>query len=83
MKPAVFILALPMVIYAWLLFATQDSDVFSSAFHMALLSLWFLSSIICLVWGFYISRRSRRLGWLCVAVAMIPLVMLVMPVYRS
>jgi len=41
MKPAVFILALPMVIYAWLLFATQDSDVFSSAFHMALLSLWF------------------------------------------
>jgi hypothetical protein len=76
MKLTVFILALPMVIFVWLLLATHISD----GFRLTLLLLWLVSSVICLAWGFYISRRSRLLGWLCVGVALIPLVMLMWPV---
>jgi cytochrome b len=42
--------------------------------------VWILSIIICLGWGVYISRTSRFLGWLCVAVALIMIFFMLMPV---
>jgi hypothetical protein len=41
---------------------------------------WLLSSVLSLIWGFYISRRSRLLGWLCVGVGISPLIMMMWPV---
>ncbi len=76
MKLTIFVLLLPVMIFVSTLLATQGTHTF----HPVLFFLWLLSSVNCLVWGFYISRRSRLLGWLCVGVGVIPLIMMMWPV---
>jgi hypothetical protein len=76
MKPiTILFLLLPAVIWLWLLQATRSSHTFQPE----LFYTWIASAFICLAWGFYISRRSRVLGWLCVVAAFIYLIAVVWP----
>jgi hypothetical protein len=79
MKLTIFILSLPVVMFVWLLLATPSSDMF----RLTLFCLWILSGLICLAWSFFISRRSRLLGWLCAGVPMIQLIMMLLPARSS
>jgi len=75
MKLTVFILSLPVVIFLTHFLAEDASDTF----QLVLGLLWVLSSVFCIAWGFYISRRSRLLGWLCIVVGIIPLILMMIP----
>jgi hypothetical protein len=77
MKLTIFILSLPVVIFLSLFLVEDASDTF----RLALFCLWILSGLICLAWSFYISRRSRLLGWLCASIFMIQLIMAMWPVH--
>jgi hypothetical protein len=77
MKLTIFILSLPVAMFICLALATRASD----EFRMALFGLWILSGLFCFGWSFYISRRSRLLGWLCASVPMIQLIGMMWPVY--
>ena len=76
MKLTIFILLLPVVaiLAGWL---AADR---SHAFSIICFFTYLLSSVANLVWGFIISRRSRFLGWLCIAVGAVPLILLLLPV---
>lgn len=76
MKLTPFILILPFFI----LFAAWSEPGLSQRFGMALFIVWLLSAFACFGWGVYISRQNRFLGWLCVAVGFIQLILFLMPV---
>jgi transcriptional regulator of nitric oxide reductase len=76
MKLTMFILPLTVVMFFWVLLATQSSHTFQAT----LFSLWLLSAFVCLGWGIYISRRSRLLGWLCVGVVLVQFIFVFLPV---
>jgi hypothetical protein len=76
MKLTAFILPLPIVMFFLGSLATRSSDIF----QLTLFSIWLLSTFICLGWGFYISRRSRLLGWVCVGVALVQFAFMFLPV---
>ena len=42
-------------------------------------SLWLVSTILCLGWGLYIRRRHRVLAWLCGAVGLLHVGLLILP----
>jgi hypothetical protein len=73
MKLTIFILALPLI-GIWLAIGTKWE--FGAALGSALLLLWILSGVFCFGWSFYISRRYRLLGWLCVVIPIIQLIVL-------
>ena len=73
MKLTIFILLLPVVTFLVGVFGTPLIQGISFVTYL-------LSSVACLVWGFYISRRSRILGWLCIAVGVAPLILMLLPV---
>jgi hypothetical protein len=76
MKLTAFILALPIVVLISCLLSIHASPTF----RMTLLMVYFASSVFCFGWGFYISRRSSLLGWLCVVVGgVLPLIVIVWP----
>jgi hypothetical protein len=72
MKPTTFILLLPLATAFCLVSAT------SHRLNHILVPLWIASSIFCFIWGFYISRHSRLLGWLCLLVALAQLAFIAM-----
>jgi hypothetical protein len=72
MKLTIFILLLPVTAFLIGLVGTRYSHTFHPAFFWA----WFLSSIICLERGFRIFRYSRSLSWTCIAVGIIPFVVI-------
>ena len=76
MKPTTFILVLPFLNFltAW------SARGLSQEFGMALIVAWLLSTFACFGWAVYISRQSHFLGWLCVAVGFIQLIMFLLPV---
>ena len=77
---AIPILLLPMVMFTWLLLATQSDHTF----HSTLYNLSLLSGFVCLAWGFVlIYSRSRVLGCLCIGVALICLGVLLWPFFFS
>jgi hypothetical protein len=76
MKLTPFILVLPFLI----LFTAWSGGSFSQEFRMALFVSWLLSIIACFGWGVYISRQRCFLGWLCVAVGLVHLIMFLLPV---
>jgi hypothetical protein len=76
MKLTIFILLLPVMALLLAVFGTPLLQAVS--FFTCL-----LSSVVCLVWGFYISRRSRFFGWLCVLAGVAPLVLMLLPVHSA
>lgn len=80
MKLTIFILALPVMSMVSL-FLTRNINGEFSEVRNALVLLYFLSSAICLGWGFYISRKSHFLGYLCVVMGIMPLLLMMWPVY--
>jgi hypothetical protein len=81
MKLTAFILALPIVALMALFWCLLDLDT-SDALRMLLLVVYLASSVFCFGWGFYISRRSHFLGWLCVAIGgVLPLILILWPVH--
>jgi hypothetical protein len=71
-------LLMPVVMFAWLLSATRSSHTFQPV----LFWLCLLSVFICLVWGLFISSRSRIFGWLCIGAALIYLAVVVWPLFE-
>jgi hypothetical protein len=43
--------------------------------------LWLISTILCLGWGLYIRRRYRVLAWVCGAVGLLHVGLLVLPAF--
>jgi hypothetical protein len=75
MRFTILILLLPFLMFLGLLLAVDHSD----AAIPPLWILWLISVVVCLAWGFYISRRRRFLGWLCVGVALLHFILLLLP----
>jgi hypothetical protein len=78
LKLTIFIVSLTVATFflGWLV--TQ----FSHTFHPALFWAYFLSSIVCLERGRYILKRDRLLGWLCIVIGIIPLIMVWVVIFR-
>lgn len=72
-KLTIFILLLPVVTYLVGLVGTRNSHTFHPAFFWA----WFWASIVCLDRGFRIRRFSRILSWICIAIGIIPSIVIV------
>jgi hypothetical protein len=73
MKPTIFILSLPVVLFLGGVFLEQYESHTLQIVHLVLL---LLASLLCTVRGFYIVRRSRLLGWLCITIGGIPLILM-------
>lgn len=76
MKLTILILLLPVVTFLGMIFGAP-------IVQMASLFGYLLSSLVCLGWGFYISGRSRILGWLCVALGVAPLILMLLPAFSE
>jgi hypothetical protein len=78
LKLTIFIVSLNVATYyfGWLV------AHFSPTFHPALFWAYFLSSIVCVERGQYILRRDRHLGWLCIAMGVIPLIIVCAVIFR-
>jgi hypothetical protein len=74
MKLTPFILLLPFLILSTVWFGRS----FCIRFGAAMFIVWILSTIACFGWGVYISRQHRFLGWLCVAVGIVQIAILLM-----
>jgi hypothetical protein len=79
MRLTILFLLLPVVMFFGFLFVLDHSD----ALALPLFILWMLTAVVCLAWGFYISRRHRLLGWLCVGVALLQFVLAFLPAIGS
>lgn len=77
LKLTLFILLLPVVMFF-------SGALVANYTHIPMLEvflpLYLGSSVACLLWGVYISSRSRVLGWLCVLVGVAPLILMLLPV---
>jgi hypothetical protein len=67
-----FILALSMIFSVLNFLAISNKTV-----HFEITFLWFLSSIVCIAWVFYIFRYSRIWAWTCFAVGIAPFILMV------
>lgn len=43
------------------------------------LVIWMSATLICLIWGFFIFRRYRRLAWCCFAIAFLQIILAILP----
>jgi len=77
MKPTIFVILLPVIILVWDYLGTASNHTFNNS----LFALWMSSALFCLGWGFYISQKSRFLGWLCIGAVLIQFVLVLLPVF--
>lgn len=71
-----------VVTVPFLLFSLRPSiHETSNAIRIGFVALWILSLVLNLGWGVYVSHRSRLQGYLCVAVALMQIVVLLMPIH--
>jgi hypothetical protein len=46
-------------------------------------TIWMLATLLCLVWGFFIFYRYRRLAWGCFAIALLQVILALLPLIGS
>jgi hypothetical protein len=79
MRLTIFILFLPVAAFFGGILAVDRVPIFQGICFFT----WLLSAVVSFIWGFYISRRSRLLGWLCVGVGISPLILMMWPVISA
>lgn len=81
MKLTIFILLLPVVIFASGLLMIQRPA--SDAMIQTFLGIWALASLACFFRGFFILRQHRILAWCCFVIALLQTIFAVLPALAS
>ena len=82
-RVTILILLLPVIIFfGWILLQPILGKLGDSLIPIWF-TIWMLTTLLCLVWGFFIFYRYRRLAWGCFVIALLQVILALLPLIGS